>query len=566
MEELNKVHPEREFWYPLTLNYRLQYRGGEEFLRAAGQTTSTRATGAQAQTSPIIDLMTARNRRRRFLFQLEGEPDTKYVSRWERAYYIGYIGAIIDYFRHWLFSQPPDIRPADSADQPDWFPAFTANADGAGNSLLDFAKDVFGDVLQVRKCGWLIGHPSDSIGAKVDSKSIGGQNINAPPVVLTHYPFEDMLDWQEDDSGELDWVLLKKEQKKRQFPYDRRKVEIRTYVDRQRWACWEVAREAQGQEGNGQDTVTFLGSGSHGLGRVPFVVLEVPFGLWVANKLSSWQTGLFNQMSMLDYAQLMSCFLQPALTTPTPGETNHIYGESMMLELRAGSEGRSDEKFEWIAPDTAPLEFSSKRILEQRDEGYRIVHQMSLAVDSQAVGAIARSGASKIEDRRAAEVILCAFGGYVRNALIRTLNMVSDIVGDGVTWTCDGFDNFQVSSLEEELQTAALVSTFGFWSKTAEGELHKQIETGRVLAHIDEKTKNTIREEIDTKRQQDEENAMAPQMMPDGSFAGGGLMKPPMAPTVQQAQPGMPPQPPKSKPPMPPGPKAQAMPIGKKVA
>jgi hypothetical protein len=555
-DQLGKTHPDRDFWWPICMNYRLLYRGGEEFLRAAGQTTSTRAAGAQAQTSPVLDLMTGRNRRRRFLYQLEGEPDTKYISRWERAYYIGYIGAIIDYFRHWQFSQTPDIRPADSAEQPDWFEPFLADSNGSGYHLMDFVKDVFGDVLQVRKCGWLIGRPSDSIGGKLNETASDVPTDS--PVTLTPYPFEDMLDWQEDDAGELQWILLKKEKLQREFPDDRKRVEIRTYVDRNSWACWEVhPKEGAG----GSERAEFIDSGDHGLGKVPFVMLEVPHGLWPANKLATWQVSLFNQMSMLDYAQLMACFPQPVLTTPTPGEASHIFGESMMLELRAGNDGRASETFTWVVAPTEPLEFSSKRILEQRDEGYRIVHQMSLAVDSQAIGAIARSGASKIEDRRAAEVILCAYGGYIRDAIIRTLNTISEIMGDKVKWVCDGFDNFQVSSLEEELQTAALVSTFGFWSKTAEAELHKQIETGRVLAHIDEATKNTIREEIDDKREQDEENALAPQFMPDGSVA------PPVPPTVQPAKNGMPPMQPKTQVPMPPGPRpAVTTPLGRKAS
>ncbi len=499
-EDLQQEHPERMQWKEAWSRYRQLYRGGEEFLRAAGLQASTRAGTVQTTGAPLIDAMASRNRRRRFLYQLEGEPDTKYISRWERAYYIGYIGAIIDYFRHWEFSQPPIIRSLDSEESPDWHAPFMRNADGNGKSFVDFVKDAFGETLQVRRAGWLIGTPSSDIGARTQ---VDAGDDDPPPVTLTCYPAEDIVDWQENDAGELEWILLRKERLERVFPARRRKVEIRTLVTRTNWAAWEILEDAK------TTTVTLIAQSEHALGCVPFVWLEVPHGLWVTNKLASWQVNLFNQMSMLDYGQLVSCFLQPALTTGEDGADERVFGEGIVLHLRAGDGQREAEKFEWVAPQTAPLEFAAKRILEMRDEGYRIVHQMSLAVDSQAIGAIARSGASKIEDRRATEVVLAAYGGYIREAMTQTLRMISRIMGDDTEWVIDGYDNFQVSSLDEELQTAALAQTFDIPSPTFKAELRKQIATGRVLGHIDEKIKETIREEIDEAADQEREQATA---------------------------------------------------------
>ena len=84
----------------------------------------------------------------------------------------------------------------------------------------------------------------------------------------------------------------------------------------------------------------------------------------------------------------------------------------------------------WKTPDIGPLKHLADRLIQDRDEGYRIVHQMSLAVDSQAVGSIARSGASKVEDRRATEVILQGFGSYERQAFKDLCNLISIVHGD----------------------------------------------------------------------------------------------------------------------------------------
>lgn len=502
IDQLSKKHPEHHIWATKCDDYQLLYKGGEEFLRAAGSIAIMRAQydGQTAATAAALVGLPSNLKPRRFLYQLEGEPDTKYFTRWERAVYLGYMGAIIDYFRHYLFSQPPIIRPAADKDEvetpdfPDWWEGFFENCDGAGTDLFDFVKEAFGNVLIDRRAGWLIGTPG-----------------NAGDVQLTPYRFHEIRDWQ-DTRGELDWVVLCKNEHRREFPQDRLEVETYTYVDRERWKSWEVRKDDKG------DTLEEIGGDYHNLGIVPFVMLEVPYGLWPANKLASWQIDLFNKFSMLSYGQLVSCFLQPYLKSNDPGAGQRVFGEGILLNLRAAdATGKGEEEFGWASPDTKPLEFTSAQLKEQRDEGYRIVHQMSLAVDSQAVGAIARSGASKIEDRRATEVILGAYGGYVREALERTATLISLIQGDGLEWMCDGFDNFQINSLDEELQAAALFETLSVKAPTAKKLVMQNLQTSRgLVGFIDEATRNKIKDEIDESVDEAEEaQMMGPQLRPD---------------------------------------------------
>lgn len=503
LNELNQEHPERSLWYQAYLDYQLLYEGGLSFKRAAGRNSLTLAS-IQGAPATSLDLMANLGRRRRFLRQLEGEPDTKYISRWEASYYIPYIAAIIDYFRHWLFACAPNIRPVvnpdidtETPDPPEWFDPFMRNATGSGMSFFDLGKQVFGDVLIYRRAGWLIATADMSMGE------------SDAPITLTPYDARNILDWEEDGSGKLQWVLLKTVCTRREFPNRRRMIEVRTYVDRDCWGAWEVTREPNSDE----DIPILLGYGEHGLGEVPFEWMTVPEGMWVMNKLAAWQVDLYNQMSILTYGQLMSCFLQPYVLSAEATETasSRIMGEGIVINLRTSDGTRGEEKFGWVSPDVAPLEFNAKRIIEQRDEGYRIVHQMSLAVDSQAIGAIARSGVSKIEDRKAAEIMLRGYGGYVKDFQLRTLEKIGRLMGDGTKFIVEGYDSFETSSLEEELQTAALVQTFNVQSATFNAELQKSIATGRIMNHLDELTKAQIRREIDEGlAQQQEMDSMGP--------------------------------------------------------
>lgn len=477
-ESLSARHPLYSEWKNAWADYRLLYRGGLEFLRAAGATTSGHGPST---SSPMM--AQSRTALRRFLYQLDGEPNEKYVLRWNRAHYEGYLPAIVDYFVAWLFSSPPIIRPQDSAEMPEWWPAFAADCTGAGVSLLDFVRERFLDALIVQRSGWLIRKSDDGL------------------PVLAAYNAEDILDWQRDDQGELEWVLLRSCEAKRAFPAERVETETYTYVDRQQWRTWQMQGDGKEQP----KTLEVLDGNVHGLGVVPFVQIEIPFGMWIANKLASWQVDLFNKVNMLSYAQLMGCFLQPYIKSVDEHASNRIFGEGVLLHLRAGSAGQEGEDFGWKSPDVGPLEHLWDQIKEMRDEGYRISHQMALAVDATAINAVGRSGASKVEDRRSTEIILGGYGAFVRDGITRTTDIVSLIVGDDTKWTCDGFDNFDVSSLSEELQTAALADSLGIPSPTFEKKLKTQIAF-RLLDREDEQTRNDVREEIDEAVDQKQES------------------------------------------------------------
>ncbi len=537
--DLSKRHPEHEQWRMRWEDYRLIYKGGEEFLRVAGQSIGSDRRSAASSTGETFSSNTGNQRPRRFLWQLEGEPDNAYLSRLERAFYVGYVGPIIDYFRHYLFSHAPEIRPAidveddEADDPPDWWALFDADANGGGKSFMEFMRDVSLDVLVCKRAGWLIGHQETVVPGR---EALEG-------VHLLPFTASEILDWQKDCAGNLDWVVLSKKEMRREFPGDRVEVETLHYLDRTSHATWEVQK-------NGDLTdVVLLDTQDHGLGEVPFIWLEIPDGLWPANKLASWQLDLFNQSQVLARGQLLSCFIQPALTSNDPNAQSRVFGEGVLLNLRAGDgAGTPAETFAWTAASVDPLKFVSDSLKEKRDEGYRIVHQMSLAVDAQNATAVARSGTSKVEDRKATEVILAGYGSYVREAIVRTLNLLSRVFGDKTLWTCAGFDSFQVSSLDEELQIAALAQSMGIPSPTFEKRMHSKIAK-RLLDHADEATIQQVNEEIEDAVDQKTEGAMAPAapMGPPAEVPAKGPNETPEAQATQETASTAPIKPPPQK-------------------
>lgn len=507
IQDLRREHPTRERCKYLWEDYRLLYQGGHEFKRAAG----VQGWNLIGRPETIWDSVAngfANQRNRRFLYQWEGEPDPVYETLWQRSEYINYVSAIVDYFCQWLFTEPPQINPVEGSKSPDWFAPFTANATGGGRSFVDFVKDSFLGVLQSQRGGWLIGR-DDSVAA-VSAKD--------DQVILTPYIANEIFDWQHDCSGELEWIVLCKKQQFRDFPAQREEIETFTYLDRAQWQSWDVVKDGK------TENLTTDGPVAHNLGKVPFVELAVPPGMWILDKIAQPCIGLYNRWNRLKNAEALACIVQPYLVS-SDGDTSRVVGEGPIMKLRPAVEGKAAEDFGWKTPDTGPLDFIAKQIQEARDEVYRIVHQMSLAVDSKAVGAIARSGASKIEDRRSSQILLAAYGSYVAPAMQRTVMLLSEIYGDNTTWSIDGFKNFDVSSLDDELNTAALAQSLGFKSMTA----RKRIEMkaiGRILDGEDETTMQVIEEETDDAYEQEQESAAVAQPAPGTAPVSDSLGQP----------------------------------------
>jgi len=536
LEALSQEHDEYSKWSRLWADIRLLYRGGWEMLLASGTGTQTRAALAAGDGGgmPIIDQMSGpQNRRRRFLWQFEAEPDVKYFSVWERAQYTNYMAAVINYFRHWLFSKPAAIRPevgeplteggeTEQPDVPPWYNTFAANCTGGGKNFDDFCKDAFLEVLLMRRAGWLVGRPP--MPAQLE-QSIEGQFISQREAeelgltdsLLTLYTAEEIVDWQEDGCGDLLWVVLRKRVRVREFPKRRGDVEIYTYVDRARWATWRTSQDG------GNKTLEPMGRGAHGLNEVPFRLFELPHDLWIPNQIHALAIQIFNRQNRLHTAEMLSCYPQPFLKSQDPDAKDRVMGEGIMLALRAGNSktGQDPEEFGYAATPTAPYEFIKGSIEATVQELYRQVHQLSLAVDTKSVGSVARSGVSKQEDRKSIEVILAAFGGYVREAIVRTLNLVSKVQGDATEWSVEGFDDFDVSDLMDELSTATLVSALDIHSTTFKQEFEKRIATGRLMAQASPALRNAIEREITEFYEQQAEGAQLPEADPFGGMPPG---------------------------------------------
>lgn len=490
LDQLRKRHPEHEQWKAVWPDYRLAYKGGYEFLTQAGTRSTWRYGGGEVDTAVRL-LPALGSPRRRFLKQLEGEPESVYMAVWDRAEYVNYLGGMLNYFDSWLFTSEPIVQAREGDEKPEWWESFERDATGNRVGFFDFIKAQFLEALLCRRSGWMLGRQG-SVAEQADDEG----------VILTPFSAEEIWDWQCSETGELEWVVLGKSREARVFPDERRRVETITYLDRSEWSTWEV------RYGDNTESADKIGEGTHGIGKVPFVMLEIPWGQWVTDKLYAWAMGLFNQWTRLRNAMLLGCIMQPYIETNETRESaaSRIFGEGILLHLRAQSGDNGAERFGWITPSTEPVKFIWEHFKEAVAEGYRIIHQMSMAVDAKAVASIARSGASKTEDRKATEVILKGFGSIVREAEMRTLALLSDVYGDGTVWTVDGYDDFSLAEPMDLIQMLSLGASFGIESPTYNKRLKRKVAR-IMLDGEDESTMGTVEKEIDDAEDEAEEAA-----------------------------------------------------------
>jgi hypothetical protein len=170
---------------------------------------------------------------------------------------------------------------------------------------------------------------------------------------------------------------------------------------------------------------------------VPVQCLEVPIGLWAANKLRTPQLAHFRASNAQTWSLATSCFSMLVFYSSIAREDlgKVVAGAGKGFFLAQG------DKAEWVAPPSAHFGALDEEIKAQKDEIFRLAHQMALGVENNAA-AIGRSAESKASDSEATRVILEAYGELVVESMERVYDLISAVRGDAYGWSVDGLGDF----------------------------------------------------------------------------------------------------------------------------
>lgn len=494
---------------------------------------------------------TFRARIKRFLLQNEMEPGATYELRCREASYRTYAGPIVDYFAAFLLSSGFVVRSKDDAgenlDPDDAYSEFNEDCDGNGTDLDAFLRARVADALVARRAWWRLEMPDD--GGKKPADRAEWEARGLDRVTARDVDPCELLDWSCDESGALEWVTTYTRSRAKRDP---RAAQPKT---RHEWRIYDATTVdtfcVELSDGEAfPDDIPLDSTKPHGFTRVPFVCLDVSETFWVLARIAAPQVEHFRLSAGLGWAIRRSCYAMPVFKIAEDSN-----GEYKPPRMGAGYYliiGDKDD-MTWAAPPDKVFTVVQEEIKSQKDEIFRLVHQMALGVENNA-GTVGRSAASKIADAEAVKVILTSLGSLVRNAIEKTFALISDARQEPHTWTVEGLDVYDDIDAAPLAETVAAAMPLQIPSQTFEREVKTRLALA-LVASADQDVKDAIRQEI---KDNLAAKAAAPQPQPgapgmmqphlqtpsipllDSSGVKIGMMKPPPPPKDGAATPAAP--------------------------
>lgn len=433
-----------------------------------------------------------------FLPQNPVEPSDVYMQRCAQAHYRSYLATIVNLYVGWLFASgfSPKAYKQGSDDVVEALPPFYSDFQedvGAETQLSSFMQERFRDALTLEQSAWLIEFPSND-GAppenalEFDARGLGRATLKA---IERH----EMLDWEEDDQGELVWVNIHTQFEMRKSWAHARDTVVETWRIYERELVHTFQMEYEKSKGRPTDPNTEVERvgepAPHGFKRVPVVRLCLPPELCIGEAVFDTQLEHFRLDNALSWLIRRTCYAQP-LFNLEDGENNPPrMGAGYAIVL-----GEKD-KMSWTSPPVAPFDVLQKTIDSKREEIYRIVHQMAQAVDNNAE-TVGRSADSKEIDAAATRIMLNAYGKIVAERIEEMYEIISEARGGdeaNIVWSVEGFNGYDTATVSSLIANTIAAAEAMIPSPT----FHRELRTKTALAimpEVDQTVKDKIRAEI----------------------------------------------------------------------
>jgi hypothetical protein len=437
-----------------------------------------------------------RARMHRFLPQNPQEPEAVYAARLRAAHYRCYLGSIVDYFAAYLVTAPMVVRAKDEdgavVDPDKFYARFKEDCDARDNDVMLFMRRRVTEALQKKRSWWLVELPATerAEGEQPPRDRAEWEALGLGEAHLCALDAEQVLDWDADDHGALNWARIYSRSERRLSPISK------TVTVTERWEVFDRANVTIYQRSYPKDAppadteeVPRVGAPRpHGFARVPLLCIDLDDGLWLANRLESPQTENLQLTSALTWAIRRTCYAMPVLNLED-GAKDPVMGAGYFLKLGL------QEKFGWSAPPATPFSEIRDTVKDAKDEIYRIIHAMALGVNNNAA-AVGRSAESKVADSEVVRVILTALGGVVREALERTYALLSEGRDEAYEWAIEGLDQFDEIDAAPLIDAIASALLLDIPSRT----FHVEAKTRAAMACLpssSQDVKDRIKEEIE---------------------------------------------------------------------
>lgn len=494
---LNQFHPD----YDADYNWRLEllFKGGKDLLDNVGS----------------------------FLVKMENESQAVYQNRLAYATYHPYFNEIGSDIVSQLFSKQLTVVPAVDANDPTtigdvpeadgFYHEFSSDADLAEHSFSQCLSNIFKQALITKKAFIGIDFPkvdqlpSDILAEeKIELSLRDEEELQLSRAYVYQVPVCTVINWEKDAFGEFKWLILKSEAPIIQplKPITHKTISFKYWFiegSEVKFQVYEIVCKVN-KEPKPTDQVQLVEEGGVSFTSIPIKELELPDELWLGNIIYPLIIEHLKQRSSLVFAQMRSLF--PIVFYQQSGELENIgnpvgdrssRGDSMRRDLvnKGFLVGTDKDDLKMIELKGESFALINQQLKELVDEIHRVVHQMASSISATST-AVGRSGASKIEDNRAKEIVLGAYASYIKDFAKKVYTAIAQGRKEDVIWQVMGMQDYKVVDrdvLLNEVKTLPVVKQ-NILSKTAY-KLYLNNIVGQLNPDASPETQMTIQSEID---------------------------------------------------------------------
>lgn len=423
------------------------------------------------------------------------EPEDVYAQRRQESHFTAYSAGIINLYTSWLFATSFSVKAYKrDSDEPvkelDPFYGQFQEDVGYETQLSAFMKDRFRHALENQVGCFLIEKPSDNGAPPKNALEYEQRGLGR--ATLKEIDRHELLDWEEDEHGALQWAVLHTVVEDRSVWTSGRDTILETWrvYDREIVRTFQLRYKKNERPRDPKFEVPEIGEAApHGFRRVPVVRMQVPYELCIGEQTFDPQLEHFRLENALSWLIRRTCYAQPVFNLEDSEGNPPRMGTGYAIVLG------KDDKMGWTSPPVAPFDVLQKKLDSKREDIYRIVHQMAQAVDNNAE-TVGRSADSKEIDAAATRILLNEYGTHVSKAIEETYEIISEARGDaGYEWSVEGFSGYDTATVASLIANATAARGLGIPSKS----FHRELCTKTALAllpEVDQRVKDTIRDEI----------------------------------------------------------------------
>jgi hypothetical protein len=388
-------------------------------------------------------------RAERILKKRPREDEEVYAARLDRFTYQNILGPALSWYGAALFENPPEIffdkkkkdakkakaaangsasSPQDNAGD-EFYSKFLENCDGLGTNFVDFFKRLFQFMLTYGSA-WVLADlraldPDEPAPVTLlEEKERGFQD----PHLAAYTPLN-VINWREDNRGQLKWAVVKTQVEEQEFLQKRQLVTTWYYYDQEEFRVYQDIRSPEEQVKVATDDsgrkAKLINSGRHALAdkkRLPLRRLVLSEGLWLANRAYLLLVDHVNADNTLSWALFMSNLSMPVIIGDVDA-SNMTNSEQGFLQFPAGT------TYTWTEPAGNSFNISAKRIETLREECFRSMNLQAQGRSMHATPAM-QSGRSKQLEMAPAKQILAGMGDDILRHMEAVLTDVIDIHKD----------------------------------------------------------------------------------------------------------------------------------------